>query len=369
MGYKEAEKLFKKVKSLKEAIDTGLVYDPYNNDTESITIDLWDQQKQLIAIPSYDGAFIIRDALDRKQQIEILLHTLVDLLSSNNNTNLHCHHNDIDINDMMTDIWSNSNDYIDQMIGNTNEHMNKDTVLSKIRWITLGYQYNWTLRSYNRDEHVCFPAKLGNICKELNESASNVTKFKLDVQAAIINFYQSNSIMGGHQDDAEITKNHPVLSLSIGSPCIFLLGGFHREEHPLSIILRSGDVLFMGGKARLRIHGVPKVFIEEGPPLYLQPSSVSDNENIHYCNCDMFLDIRNDTNKEEEQEEEDSLPRKRTRINDDNEAKLDKRCTCGTYPKIEITRALKFLQTTRLNVNVRQVYPTQDEEEDKTRHE
>jgi alkylated DNA repair dioxygenase AlkB len=30
--------------------------------------------------------------------------------------------------------------------------------------------------------------------------------------------------MGGHVDDAERTYDHPVVSLSIGCPCIFLLG-------------------------------------------------------------------------------------------------------------------------------------------------
>lgn len=30
--------------------------------------------------------------------------------------------------------------------------------------------------------------------------------------------------MGGHIDDAERTYDHPVISISIGCPCIFLLG-------------------------------------------------------------------------------------------------------------------------------------------------
>jgi hypothetical protein len=54
----------------------------------------------------------------------------------------------------------------------------------------------------------------------------------------------------------------------------------------------------MGGNSRLRYHGVPKVFILEGPPLYLQPPSISDNENIHYYTCPVFLEI-NDVNNDE----------------------------------------------------------------------
>ena len=30
--------------------------------------------------------------------------------------------------------------------------------------------------------------------------------------------------MGGHIDDAERTYDHPVIAISIGCPCIFLLG-------------------------------------------------------------------------------------------------------------------------------------------------
>lgn len=32
--------------------------------------------------------------------------------------------------------------------------------------------------------------------------------------------------MGGHIDDAELTYDHPVISISMGCPCLFLLGTF-----------------------------------------------------------------------------------------------------------------------------------------------
>lgn len=360
MGYKDAERVFKKVKSLQEAIAIGNTYDPYNNNTtDGVSVDLWGQLKQLIAVPSCEGSFILKEALDRKQQIEIILTTVIDLLRNPNKTNLHCHHNDDDINNMMSDIWLNSNDYIDQMIGNTNEQIDKSLVLSKVRWVTLGYQYDWTSRSYNRENYVPFPVALGRLCKELTASIYEQSGFTLDPEAAIVNFYQNGSIMGGHQDDAEKTTDHPVISISIGCPCVFLLGGNNKEEAPLPILLRSGDILFMGGNSRLRYHGVPKVFILEGPPLYLQPSSISDNENIHYYTCPVFLEV-NDVNNDEnistdslEKEEDDALPRKRLRTNKSS-------CNCGGTNKNEICRALKYLQITRINLNVRQVYPSDD---------
>ena len=366
-SYKDAEKVYKKVKSLQEAIAIGNVYDPYNSTTDGVRVKLWGQLKQLISIPSYEGSYILREALDRKQQIEIILTTVIDLLSNPNTTNLHCHHNDDDINNMMSDIWLQSNDYIDQMIGNTNEHIDKSLVLSKVRWITLGYQYDWTSRTYSRENYVPFPVALGQLCKELTASIYDQSGFTLNPEAAIINFYQNGNIMGGHKDDAELTTDHPVVSISIGCPCIFLLGGLNKEERPLPILLRSGDVLFMGVNSRLRYHGVPKVLISEGPPLYLQPPSISDNENIHYCTCPCFLEINNVNNDENnndndndndntrslEKEEEDALPRKRIRTSKNI-------CSCGTFKNNEICRALKYLQITRFNLNVRQVYPNDD---------
>jgi len=33
-------------------------------------------------------------------------------------------------------------------------------VISRIRWVTLGYQYNWTQRAYQRENYVPFPQNL-----------------------------------------------------------------------------------------------------------------------------------------------------------------------------------------------------------------
>ncbi|OEH79412.1 hypothetical protein cyc_03254 [Cyclospora cayetanensis] len=45
----------------------------------------------------------------------------------------------------------------------------------------------------------------------------------------------------------------------LGLPCLFLLGGSTREEEPLPLVLRSGDLLILSGPARLLLHGVPKL--------------------------------------------------------------------------------------------------------------
>jgi len=160
--------------------------------------------------------------------------------------------------------------------------------------------------------------------------------------------------MGGHVDDGEEAHECPVVSFSLGPSCIFLVGGLTKDIEPLPLILTSGDVLILGGPSRLKFHGIPKVFVADGPPEELKPSSLSSiiklgssttttSEihsvlNIHHSGCPCFLDL---IQKEEEDE--------------DNPV-----CNCGYVTVSEIQRTLKVLCCARINVNLRQVYRTSD---------
>lgn len=66
--------------------------------------------------------------------------------------------------------------------------------------------------------------------------------------------------MGGHRDDLERTMAHPVLSISLGCPAVFLIGCSTKDAKPVPVLLRSGDVVIMAGDCRLAYHGVPQVF-------------------------------------------------------------------------------------------------------------
>jgi hypothetical protein len=59
------------------------------------------------------------------------------------------------------------------------------------------------------------------------------------------------------------------------------------------MILRSGDILVMGGKSRLRVHAVPKVYTKSLPPSYLHPRSAG-SAIIHTANCPHFLQANRD---------------------------------------------------------------------------
>ena len=65
--------------------------------------------------------------------------------------------------------------------------------------------------------------------------------------------------MGLHQDRDEVDFNWPVLSISLGDEGLFRVGNVTRGGKTKSIWLRSGDVLVMGGAARLVYHGVDRI--------------------------------------------------------------------------------------------------------------
>lgn len=62
-----------------------------------------------------------------------------------------------------------------------------------------------------------------------------------------------------HQDRDEADFSWPVLSISLGDEGLFRIGNTTRGGKTESIWLLSGDVVVMGGKARLTYHGVDKI--------------------------------------------------------------------------------------------------------------
>jgi alkylated DNA repair protein alkB family protein 1 len=59
----------------------------------------------------------------------------------------------------------------------------------------------------------------------------------------------------GHQDDVEPDMCAPIITLSIGCPAIFLMGGPSKQQPPTPLLLTSGDVLVLSGPARACFHG------------------------------------------------------------------------------------------------------------------
>ena len=78
-------------------------------------------------------------------------------------------------------------------------------------------------------------------------------------ECCLVNFYGEGARMGLHQDRDEADFAQPVVSISLGDDGLFRIGNETRGGKTQSLWLRSGDVLVMGGSARLLYHGIDRI--------------------------------------------------------------------------------------------------------------
>jgi alkylated DNA repair protein (DNA oxidative demethylase) len=78
-------------------------------------------------------------------------------------------------------------------------------------------------------------------------------------EACLINFYSPDAKMGSHRDEDEEDKSAPVVSVSLGDEATFHIGGTTRADPKYRLRLRSGDVVVLGGAARLAYHGIDRI--------------------------------------------------------------------------------------------------------------
>ena len=77
-----------------------------------------------------------------------------------------------------------------------------------------------------------------------------------------------DSTLSPHTDHSEFDLDSPLISVSLGQSALFLVGGTSREDEPIAMFLRSGDVAVMMGPSRVAFHAVPRVLHCE--PQYFQ---------------------------------------------------------------------------------------------------
>ncbi|MFC5496826.1 DNA oxidative demethylase AlkB [Caenimonas terrae] len=93
--------------------------------------------------------------------------------------------------------------------------------------------------------------------RQLARSAAQAAGFAgFEPDASLVNRYLPGARLSLHQDKDERSLDHPVVSLSLGIPALFLWGGMKRTDKPLRIALFHGDVVVWGGVDRLRYHGI-----------------------------------------------------------------------------------------------------------------
>lgn len=86
-----------------------------------------------------------------------------------------------------------------------------------------------------------------------------LTSLTRQPECCLINYYDTEARMGLHQDKDEADFQWPVVSVSLGDDGLFRIGNTTRGGKTESIWLQSGDVVVMGGDARLTYHGVDRI--------------------------------------------------------------------------------------------------------------
>ncbi|MEO9651353.1 MAG: alpha-ketoglutarate-dependent dioxygenase AlkB [Roseobacter sp.] len=119
-------------------------------------------------------------------------------------------------------------------------------------WITDRKGYRYSAQHPNGRVWPPIPETLLEIWRKL----SGVSRTP---ECCLINYYGEGARMGLHQDKDEANFDWPVISVSLGDAGLFRMGGRERKEKTQSAWLHSGDVVVMGGAARLAHHGVDRI--------------------------------------------------------------------------------------------------------------
>ncbi len=227
---------------------------------------------------------------------------------------------------------------------------------SKLSWATMGYHYDWTERSYHPQKKSKMPdlvARVSTLFATASlQSGTSTNGFtnrsSFTPSASIVNFYTTKSTMGGHRDDLEDkdAMDKPIVSISLGLPGIFILGGPMKDEfennegsttppHPVrALLLRPGDVLVMGGASRLNYHAMARVLPHEAALEY-----------------DQQVKAKNDG-----QDRARAIHEDEARFATISSADL----SLGEYGESDNEEReflQEYLRHHRVNINVRQVYP------------
>lgn len=119
----------------------------------------------------------------------------------------------------------------------------------KLRWITLGGQYNWTTKEYPAGPPPSFPQDIARLLRAAFPET--------EPQAAIVNLYSAGDTLSMHRDVSEECDSG-LISVSFGCDGLFVVS--HDDGEGCEVIrLRSGDAVYMAGRSRFAWHGVPKV--------------------------------------------------------------------------------------------------------------
>lgn len=126
------------------------------------------------------------------------------------------------------------------------------TSAGRLGWFSDKSGYRYAPRHPNGTDWPPIPASVRSIWDELVEASR-------PPDCCLINFYGPDARMGMHQDKDETDFSFPVVSVSLGDDGLFRIGHSAKGGKTESLWLQSGDVVVMGGDARLTYHGIDRV--------------------------------------------------------------------------------------------------------------
>ncbi len=126
------------------------------------------------------------------------------------------------------------------------------TSAGAVGWVTDRDGYRYQTQHPQGKAWPDIPEPILNLWHDLASS-------ERDPDCCLINYYGEGARMGLHQDKDEADFSWPVLSVSLGDDALFRIGNTTRGGKTESIWLNSGDVVIMGGPARLTYHGIDRI--------------------------------------------------------------------------------------------------------------
>lgn len=118
-----------------------------------------------------------------------------------------------------------------------------------------GYRYETS----DPETGAAWPA-MPAVFRALAEAAAAAAGFPdFAPDTCLLNRYAPGAGMGLHRDGDERDFAAPIVSVSLGLPAVFLVGGAEKTQKARPVPLASGDVLVFGGAARLLFHGIRPV--------------------------------------------------------------------------------------------------------------
>jgi alkylated DNA repair protein alkB homolog 1 len=241
--------------------DTRITKAEVTNDNENEAY-----QGPLFGIKDVPGFLYAPQALSSELQSKIAYLSVTEFCETPHNTNIENvpikPNEQANLDQTMWDLYKE--DCGQQSKKPTTQKSKQYRSFQKLAWATMGWHYDWTARAYHDDAQSPMPSILADLAEPFAKASLLLEKAEFThflPSAAIVNYYNIKSTMGGHCDDLEFALDKPVVSFSVGLSGVFLLGGgTSSQDGPvLPILVRSGDVMILGGAARLRYHGMARV--------------------------------------------------------------------------------------------------------------